>query len=150
MHACEDSRISNDILLMNDDQFVLKPLDKRCGICGDIQQTLDTYKTYHPYCTMMERTLKCLQDNGKSTRNYACHRPMWMQKDLLKWILKEVTYKRSMSIQTLYGNWFDVPHFLAKNAKNLEDFVGADVISTDELTFERDYKFYIEAKLNDS
>jgi len=103
-----DKRISENFILMNDDFFIIEPVD-----CveyfhnGSIEQKIKTYKQafgVNSYVEVLENSLKTLNDlNTKTRLDYALHVPMVMSKTKLKVILKHPG-----SVRINYGNIYEV------------------------------------------
>ena len=113
-HICKDKDLSEDFILMNDDFFILKPVDEKDLIMcrGYVKDVLAYYKKRfgeNDYSLGMEQTEIFLKDLGiEKPLSYELHTPLKMNKgNVLK--MFELPYIDSLSIvhtRTLYGNLF--------------------------------------------
>lgn len=100
--------ISEDFILMNDDFFVLEPVEAvqsfhRGYLYDSIEERKDIYIS-NPYIDMMENTYNRLIKNGiKDPLDYELHIPMKMNKNKLKNVIRFGFLWRSM-----YGNMNNV------------------------------------------
>jgi hypothetical protein len=104
----ESQDISEDFILMNDDFFVLKPVEAvqsfHKGYLFDSVEERKDLQIANPYINMMEATLDRLIKNGiENPLDYEVHVPMVMTKSGLKNVLRFGSLWRSM-----YGNTYNV------------------------------------------
>lgn len=101
--------ISNDFILMNDDFFVLQPIDQmpyfHGGLLSDRIATYRRYVGWSEYTEVLIRTASLLDGLGiKDPLDYTLHIPMMFNK---KKLAKVLEYPIA-SIRTLYGNIYKV------------------------------------------
>ncbi len=105
IHAVsKNSEVSNDFILMNDDFFALKKINKIEDYNGGpLEDKILRYKESRmspKYIKLLELTLKQLQNNGiDSPLDYDIHVPITMNKNILEKALKFAFFPRSA-----YGN----------------------------------------------
>ena len=105
---CDDHRISDTVVLMNDDFFIVKPIDTVPVLHGgDVYTKIVRHSQYaatSPYVALLWDTLHILANRGVSTSlDYALHVPMTMDRGKLSDLLG---YAGSYRI--LYGNIYGV------------------------------------------
>ena len=147
---CQDSRLSGDFILMNDDFFILKPIEepiKELNLCrGTIKEVLEKMRTRHNtdglYMTSMRQTDIYLQDIGvKTPLSYELHIPMVLNKTKflnvfsLPYITDSIlTHKRS-----IYGNLYLSNSEKIDDVKVYKDFstpIGSDkFLSTEDISW---------------
>jgi hypothetical protein len=101
--------ISNDFVLMNDDFYVLKPIDQlqyyHNGLLSDKIAEFVRYTTWSTYTNVLTRTMSVLNNLGfQDPLDYTLHIPMMFNKQKLA----EVLVHPIASIRTLYGNIYKV------------------------------------------
>lgn len=125
--ACEDRRLSNNFILMNDDFFILKPIKDPVNDFnlhrGTIQSVFDFYMHKYSrktiYMLGMEQTAGLIKGLGiKEPLSYELHIPMVMNKQN---VLKMLSYSGVEKIcvlhkRSLYGNLF------LHHSRKVEDF----------------------------
>lgn len=115
--VCKDDRLSDDFILMNDDFFIMRPindpvseLNLHRGLVSDVMfEYQSVYPENEEYIQGMYETFKILKDMGiEEPLSYELHIPMVMNKrkvlhmlDLPGVRMVECLHKRS-----LYGNMF--------------------------------------------
>jgi len=100
----ENENVSNDFILMNDDFFALKKIDKIINYHGGfLEDKIIKYKTLRmspKYIRLLELTLKQLKQNGISKPiDYDIHVPITFNKKILKDAINFAFFPRSS-----YGN----------------------------------------------
>jgi hypothetical protein len=104
-----DNRISEDFILMNDDFYVMKPVDTvEYFYSGSLESKaleLESVSAHSAYTRMLYSTLDRLDQQGiKGSLSYELHVPFIMNKQKLQPIIKQkTTLWRSM-----YGNTYNV------------------------------------------
>lgn len=144
---CNDERLSDDFILMNDDFFILKPIKdpvNELNLCrGTIREVLNDlvnrHGEYSPYMASMRQTMIYLQDLGyKEPLSYELHTPIVLNK---KKFLEAFSapYIQSVSPgqqRSLYGNMFLTGSTKIKDVKVYRDFeteLGSDkFLSTED------------------
>ena len=155
-HICNDTRLSEDFILMNDDFFILKPTDpSKLNLCrGTIQEVINEighrYETGSPYLTGMKQTLIYLKDLGHSEPlSYELHVPMVLNKkrflDLFS--LPYIDTIRKGHIRSIYGNVYLKDSQKIRDVKVYRDFytpLGSEkFLSTEDNSWPR-VKKYLE------
>ena len=106
---CNHEEISDDFILMNDDFFTIKKLDKvEYFYTGTMQKVIDFYadsaQTNYGYQRLFNRTYSNLIRSGThNPLDYELHVPMPMNKEKLLAVLNDKTLHRST-----YGNTYGV------------------------------------------
>jgi hypothetical protein len=114
---CDDDRISDTVVLMNDDFFIVKPItDLPVLHGGDVYNKIVRHSAYaatSPYVALLWDTLHILAHRGVPTSlDYALHVPMTMDRGKLSDLLG---YAGSYRI--LYGNIYAVGGDYAEDVK---------------------------------
>lgn len=149
---CEDSRLSKEFILMNDDFFILKPIKEpkeELNLCrGTIKEVIAEMESRLNCCTtylaQMRETLQFLSNLGyKQPLSYELHIPIVMDKEKIlglfsrNYINNAVTsHKRS-----IYGNvylWDSKPIKDVKVYANMFLPLGSDkFLSTEDMSWPR-------------
>jgi len=105
---CDTNRISKDFVLMNDDFFIINPvetIEPQHG--GQLIDKINTYEDLNPrsgYTTMLQQTyLGLLKMGVEAPLDYELHIPMVMNRRSLRRVLKDSILWRSA-----YGNLYSV------------------------------------------
>lgn len=119
-----DKRISEDFILMNDDFFIIEPIDQVDYFYGgDLVDKAKKYKQsfgMNSYTTILYETIKVLKNNNcPTTYDYAIHVPMVFNKSKLKRVLKHPG-----SVRALYGNLYQVAGSKMEDVKVHQRVVG--------------------------
>jgi hypothetical protein len=100
--------IPDDFILMNDDFYIIKPIDKiKAYHGGDFKKKVEIFSenaksSYYTY--LLQNTKKQLQDAGiENPLDYAIHVPIELNKQKLSTVIKP-----KISIRTVYGNLFNL------------------------------------------
>lgn len=152
--------ISEHFVLMNDDFFIINPINYietfHGGSLSDKIGIFELHSKKSYYTKILLKTEKILKKWGISDPlDYAIHVPMVMEKDKLKDIIN--TKLEGISIRTLYGNKFNIGgqkiddvkiHANNKIRLNSYDFKGKDFpfISTNDDTFDYLYEHLLKNK----
>lgn len=155
-HICQDERLSDNFILMNDDFFILKPTDpSELNLCrGTIQEVINEighrYETNSPYLTGMKQTLIYLKDLGHSEPlSYELHVPMVLNKKRFLYLfsLPYIETIRKGHIRSIYGNTYLKDSQKIRDVKVYRDFytpLGSDkFLSTEDNSWPR-VKKYLE------
>ena len=110
--------ISEHFVLMNDDFFIINPINYvetfHGGSLSDKIGIFELHSNSSPYTKLLLKTEQVLNRWGISDPlDYAIHVPMVMEKNKLKDIMN--TRIEGISIRTLYGNKFDIGGQLIKD-----------------------------------
>jgi hypothetical protein len=108
-HIVDSSDISNDFVLMNDDFYVLKPIDQvpyyHNGLLANKIAKFVRFTARSDYTDVLSRTMSVLNNLGiEDPLDYTLHIPMMFNKQKLADILPHPI----ASIRTLYGNIYRV------------------------------------------
>lgn len=115
--ACRDNSVSSDFLLMNDDFFIVKPVEA---------------KSYPYYCTLSfslslnSAVLKRLS-NKKGFSSFAVHRPFRYNKENFLKLPPPPMSALGFSLRTYYGNYYNLKGITCKDPlfsplQNVKDF----------------------------
>jgi hypothetical protein len=104
-HIVDNSNISDDFVLMNDDFYVLKPIDQlqyyHNGLLADKIAQFRLFTNQSSYINVLNRTMSVLNHLGfQDPLDYTLHIPMMFNKKRLA----EILVHPIASIRTLYGN----------------------------------------------
>lgn len=160
--ACQDDRVSEDFVLMNDDFFFLKKTD---GIVpyasGSLQSLINRYgaNDRNQYLNALKRTMRLLNKAGISDPvNYAVHYPIVFNKKKFLQLTDEVDWQeKPASWRTLYGNLFKIGEVERTDPKissleALEIFLQKDdygdfLSISDNIALDQRFQFWIEMQL---
>lgn len=110
--AISDERLSDDFILMNDDFFVMKPLEQLPNLhFGDMKTIIERYDTRYPegspYITNMKHLYNLLRGRGIDTPiSYELHTPMVFSKHKFRQMLD--SSERRFQTRSYYGNMYSV------------------------------------------
>lgn len=143
---------SSELVLMNDDFFILKPYDLTVYDRGDLEAHISERRRSDVYRKMLENTLKWLKANGYETKDYETHTPMLFNRakmiELIERIKPELL-KGDLAIRSLYGNVYNVPSETITDVKNPRgNLSDLHIISTSEHTFMGELGVYIRGQLD--
>lgn len=133
--AAENKEISDDFILMNDDFFIMKPIDKiepiHRGLLEDHVKVLGTGQ----YRRMLEGVDAELKKRGKSTYSYELHTPFVYNKKKLLKLLNDNPNLRCT--RTMYGNLYKIGGKRASDVKIFSstpdfDYENTTFLSTDD------------------
>ena len=150
--VCEDSRLSDKFILMNDDFFILKPItdpESELNLCrGTIEEVLDKMRLRHntdgPYMTAMRQTDIYLKDIGiEKPLSYELHTPIVLEKNkvLKLFCLPYITDSQLAHKRSVYGNLYLTKSKQIDDVKVYRDFftpLGSDkFLSTEDISWPR-------------
>jgi hypothetical protein len=106
---CNSNLIPNEFILMNDDFFIIKPIDNIISYYnGTLQEKIDAYETVlgrSSYINRLKMTQdKLIQQGIKDPLNYEIHVPMKMSKQKFNNILK---MNHNLLYRSIYGNIYN-------------------------------------------
>ena len=151
-HICQDARLSDNFILMNDDFFILKPINNpetELNLYrGTIQEVINEighrYETGSPYLTGMKQTHIYLRDLGyNKPLSYELHTPMVLNKKrfLALFSLPYIETIRKGHIRSIYGNVYLKDSQEIRDVKVYRDFytpLGSDkFLSTEDNSWPR-------------
>ena len=156
-----NENIPDDFILMNDDFYIVKPINKvETYHGGKFKDKVDLFSknaNSSYYTSILQNTHKQLKNAGiEEPLDYAIHVPIELNKDKLSTVIKP-----RVSIRTMYGNLFDIGgteiddvkfHRLttrswAKNP-NLDD-VDLEYLSTSDESFAEVYNHILKDMFSD-
>lgn len=143
--ACEDERVSESFVLMNDDFFFLQDCDEiKPYTIGSLDDQIAKYKSNNrnQYGNALLRTKRILKNNGiDDPKSYAVHYPIVYEKaKFLEMTQKFDWLEKPCSWRTIYGNLYAIGEIFRKDPKvnnedDLEEFIdteGMDFLSTSD------------------
>lgn len=116
VYISNNSDVSEDFVLFNDDFYLLKPIDLSVIPYYYKRKEISTVYAYkNTFNDMAMITREFLLKNNKSIYDFKVHSPIIYNKDKLKELvpLFKESFKISplgLSLRDLYGNWYDVPN----------------------------------------
>jgi hypothetical protein len=143
----DKGEVSEDFILMNDDFYIMKPLDELPTLNrGPLDDVIEEYRAMgaKAYLKTMERTRDFLLDLGYTNLlSYELHTPMLMnrQKWLDMWqLVNEHPELQPLHTRTLYGNMYNVGGDSIKDVKvyDYETCIDPDAtfLSTENVVFD--------------
>ncbi len=115
--VCENPEISEDFVFMNDDFFLIKPINKFITYSGGLlTDKINRYRQINPtssYVIALKKTLEHLKRSGiKNPIDYDIHVPMVFNKTKLR----EVAYLQ-VQPRSLYGNLYNIASETIRDVK---------------------------------
>jgi hypothetical protein len=148
LKAVMDDEVSDDFILMNDDFYILNPLDELPVLHrGPIENVIAEYKAAgaKAYLKTMERTRDFLLEQGYTDiLSYELHTPMRMNKQ--KWLKMYDLYQEypelhPLHTRTIYGNVYQVGGTEIQDVKVYDNDTrldtSADFVSTENTVFNK-------------
>ena len=107
--ACNDERVSDDFLFINDDHLVIKPVDVQDVPAlhkGDMTTFSDKYWKLNYWRGRLKRTMEVLISEGYPAMHYDCHTPILFNKNIFKEVVRRFDYAEGIgyTMKSLYGN----------------------------------------------
>ena len=138
--ACLNKDISKDFWLFNDDFFIMKPVKEGPNYFeGDLYKRVVTLEDRHggvtPYSQQLRYTLQELEGMGCTTKNYALHVPMLINK---KKGVELTNIINGPMIRCLYGNYFNIggeEHCDVKIDSKVKPYKDTEYLSTNDKSF---------------
>lgn len=145
MEAIANSdEISDDFILMNDDFFIMQPIDSvEYYYSGPLMNKIEYFMNKHPsstYTKLLKQSFKVLRRHGVGyPLDYSLHVPMVMNKQKLKRILQ-----LNISWRLAYGNIYSVGGILVEDpgsqTKDVKIYIENDkLISVDSNPLSKNY-----------
>lgn len=136
--VCKNSRISDDFILMNDDFYILKPVEEYKYFDGFLKDKINKHSSQYgnsSYCRALKGAVRQLNSMGISEPiNYDVHMPMALNKANLVQVLD-----LSLSPRSVYGNLFINDGINIKDVKIYKDSkeinLNNSLISTEDSSF---------------
>ena len=107
--ACNDERVSENFLFINDDHLVLKPMnvgEVPALHKGDMTTFNDKYWEFNFWRGRLKRTMEVLISEHYPTMHYDCHTPILFNKHVFKEVVRRFNYAEGIgyTMKSLYGN----------------------------------------------
>ncbi len=107
--ACNDQRLSDDFLFINDDHLILKPItaaNVKPLQKGDMSTFDASYWQLNFWRGRLKRTMKVLLENNLSTLHFDCHTPIVFNKHMFIDVVNRFNYTDDIgyTMKSLYGN----------------------------------------------
>lgn len=107
--ACTNRHISADFWLFNDDFFIMEKVTKPCNYYyGDIYKRIvtleDKFGGITPYSNGLRQVAKELESMGCTTKNYALHVPILINKQKMIEVLNMTDFPMFRTIYANYAN----------------------------------------------
>lgn len=119
--ACNDSRISKNFILMNDDFFFLKTMNTIPYYCrGSINKQIEKHQTHNGYYfESLKRTKQRLISIGfeEEIMDYEVHAPIIFNKEKMKNVISVIDGNNICLLRTCYGNLQNVTPELVSDFK---------------------------------
>lgn len=128
---CDDERISEDFILMNDDIYILEKLEKleiykKCSLKEHLDYIKKINNWKWPYYEVVHRVFELFPEWD----SYNTHTPMIYNKKKLKKLLEKY-WDQEISIRSLYWNTYKIPASRLDNKKvsdcKIKDFQHEEV-----------------------
>ena len=108
--ACKNTHISADFWLFNDDFFIMEKVTKPCNYYyGDIYKRIvtleDKFGGITPYSHELRQMAKELESIGCTTKNYALHVPIIINKQKM---IEVLNMTDCPMFRTIYANYADI------------------------------------------
>lgn len=138
--ACNNSKITKNFWLFNDDFFVMnKVLHPVNYFSGDLYKRIvqleDKYSGITKYSTELRKMCQELEALGCSSKNYAVHYPMLINR---KKALELLNITDNPMFRSLYGNFANVKAEWSNDCKitsKYKEWKGSDYLSTEDKVF---------------
>lgn len=120
LHVCSNPTLSEEFLFMNDDHFLLQPLDYPPYYYeSNLKYKLDTRASHDHYYHSLLSTFTALKRNRKPTRYFDIHTPIVYNKydfiDVMTFYNWDIAY--GYVIKSLYCNTLKIPGEYMKDLK---------------------------------
>ena len=138
--CANNTHITDNFWLFNDDFFVMKPVKKPdIYYNGDLYKRIveieDKFGEITPYTTILRKCTRELESLGLSTKNFETHTPFLVnKKKALE--LNNISYE--YGFRTIYSNYFEVPAVEHKDVKIVsltKQYNTGEYLSTDDKSF---------------
>lgn len=109
LKACQDSRLSENFLFINDDHILLKPVhvaDIPAYHKGDMREFKPAYWELNPWRKRLLKTRETLLSKKLPAFHYDCHTPILFNKTLFPQIMRQFDFASDigLTMKSLYGN----------------------------------------------
>lgn len=108
--ACKNPHISADFWLFNDDFFIMEKVTNPCNYYyGDIYKRIvtleDKFGGISPYSAELRQMAKELESMGCTTKNYALHVPILINKQKM---IEVLNMTECPMLRTIYANYAEI------------------------------------------
>ena len=108
--VCHHKLITDNFWLFNDDFFIMEKVEKPCNYyCGDIYKRIvtleDKFGDFTPYSYELRKMAKELESMGLSTKNYALHVPILINKQKM---IEVLNMTDCPMFRTIYANYVEL------------------------------------------
>lgn len=143
--VCNDPRVSDNFIMMNDDFFVMKPIDSMPTLHrGRLHRAGSSDSHY--YRTLAYTREFLIRNLVLAPLNYELHIPMVINKTkrlaVSYFIHRHFVRGQIVQMRSIYGNMFDIGGKLSEDVKNVDNYDSV-FLSTDEDTFPGDIGIHI-------
>jgi hypothetical protein len=159
MAACDDRRVTEEFILMNDDFIFLKKTDEiKSFIRGTLLAAEEEHLTRSGYYfKAIAKTRKILFNLGiKTDKNFEIHYPMMFEKTKFRDMEKQIDFKgEGLLFRSLYGNINNVgarvrSDFKLYDISELDELKSGEFISTDNrVVREPEFEKWIKRKFSE-
>jgi hypothetical protein len=160
--ACNDQRVSDRFILMNDDFFIMKKTDEiKYWIKGTLARAMRKYKAYKGYYyNAIRDTKNLLESMGiENPMDFEIHAPIIIEKKRFLDIDRKLDLesKRGLVFRSIYGNLNHIKgeivpdvKIYGKQANKLDNFKNYNIISTDnKIVLDSKFQKWIGRKFKD-
>lgn len=155
----ETNQINEDFILMNDDFFVMKPLESiqtwHGGLLYDRYRDRMQLEPYSTYTKYLIETYNTIKNNGiNDPLSYELHTPLPMTKSALRFAVKQPGLWRSIAsnLDGIGGEQHDdvkLYHPASRLYRDREDFKDSLYISSDDESFDVLLNKYLAKEFSD-
>lgn len=144
-----DASVSEKILLMNDDMFIMEDWFPQNYNRGTLDEHINS-RRMDSYTRFLKSTKEFLESKNMMTISYEVHTPMLVEKSKLLEAIYElhgVEGRSDVMIRSYYGNRFGIESTRIEDPKNPKDYEGKSILSTNDTTFKGPLGKYIKDNL---
>ena len=118
--TCNDERVSEYFLLMNDDYFFLQDIQNITEYPFHYNKTLRDVKPNSQFIHHVKATIKALELNGKAILNYDCHYPIIVNKHLFVSAYRQYDWSKEhgYTVKSMYCNTIGIPFCKTRRASD--------------------------------
>lgn len=135
--ACNNPDISDDFVASNDDFFVMSEWQPINYNRGTLSEHIQGRRMSDQYQRSLMYTEQYLEANNYPALSFELHTPFVYNKRKLKKLIESLPKNRArpLQIRSLYGNIYGVETERIADVKNISDYQGKMLLSTNEKTF---------------
>lgn len=147
LYVCTTEGISDSILASNDDVFILRKWKPVNYNRGSLESHIAGRRIRDAYTRSLVATKAWLEQNGLPTLSFELHTPFLYDKNKLKAIIELMPKDIPLQLRSIYGNYYGIQTEFMEDCKNIKDYEGKIILSTNESTFRGELGEYIRSKL---